>query len=372
MLSAPRASALLSGGRRSTAAEARGDGGEGDRHFRGHGPALDLDSGGREPPQRLDFRRVEMDRRRHLLAPGREVDVAEVEMPERDPSLVQGDRIAHVADEKQGASRRRSRPSGTKHRCDIGDGRHPERHLARHREPHRRPRERVPGDLVIGDQDGLHGECRHPRLQHLSVDEPGVDPDERDPGGTAHCIAFRSCSDAWPIDLRADSASCEAISPMGKEAARSDVALSTMGRFTPVTTSTLRSARKDRQSCVGDPPSRSVSKRTPSPWSTFVIASAIFDRESGCVAETATASTLAIEPTTPSAVRMSSSASFPCEATTSPTIWTNLTRGGGPRRNRYEGLPPTVRRTGGTSTSLFSGAVCVGAFERCTPGAAWR
>src|SRR5205823_1485674 len=290
------------------------------RHGRlgGHRSRLDLGPRRAELLEGFDLGGVEIDGRRHLRAALREMDISQIEMREGDPLLPQGGGVAHVAHEDQRPRSGRPWSAGTEHGRDLRDGGDVEGDLLGNGERHRGAGERVRGHLVVGDQDPLRGERRHPGLEHLSVDEPVVDAYQSDPRGNGHLIAFRNSSEAWPMALRADSASSAAISPMGSGFWRSEIAFRTMGRFTPVTTSTLRSARNERQSWVGDPPRRSVSKRTPSPRSTLAMASAIRPRESGSAAETATPATFSSGPTTPSAVRMSSSASFPCEAMTTP------------------------------------------------------
>src|SRR5207248_9755448 len=257
---------------------------------------------------------VEVRRGGYLPPPVGEVDVAQVQPRNREAVLGESDRVAYVADEEQGAHAGHALSPGPQEVGGRGQLEHLELHLGRDGERHRRARQHVAGGLVVGDQDAVRVERRQPRLEHLAVHEPVVDADQGHARGVLHPILPRKRSDAWPIAFCPASATSRASCSIGFPAARSETSFSTMGRFTPVTTSTFSSVRQGRHSCVGDPPSRSVSSSTPSPPSTARIASSILWRTAGSLASTFTVRTAASWPTTPSAVLSSSSASFPCAA----------------------------------------------------------
>src|SRR5205085_10648286 len=129
----------------------------------------------------------------------------------------------------------------------------------------RRPCEHVSRRFVVGHEDPVSVQRRQPSLEHLAVDEAVVDAHEGDARGRLAQPRLRSdlltCpTERWPASAR----SC-AIWAIGLPLARSPESLSNMGRLTPVTTSTLRSVRNDTQRLVGEPPSRSVRRSTPSP-----------------------------------------------------------------------------------------------------------
>ena len=107
----------------------------------------------------------------------------------------------------------------------------------------------------------------------------------------------------------------------GSVAWRSPASFISIGRFTPVITSTCCAARNGRPRLAGVPPNMSVSTMTPAGRATRVIAAAIASRAvstSSCQPiETATKPESS--PTIISAALTSSVASCPCVTTTTPT-----------------------------------------------------
>src|SRR3954447_3178957 len=291
---------------------------EQDGAFGGDRADLHLGARLRQLIQAGELGRVEEHRGRHLLAPGPEVHVAEVEPRDGHAPAAQPHRIADLAQQEERPRRLRALAARLQHLGGGVEAHDLEVDPRRDGQRHGRARQHVAGGLVVRHQDALRVQGRQPRLQDLAMNEPVVDAHQRNARWAQPIL--RNDSLRWPMERWPASARSCAICAMGLPLARSPESLSSIGRLTPVTTSTWRSVRKETHRLVGDPPSRSVRSRTPSPWSTFWMAAFKSERTSGELATMLTGATCGRPPTTPSAVRIISSASLPWVATTTPIM----------------------------------------------------
>src|SRR5690349_8305015 len=161
---------------------------------------------------------------------------------------------------------------------------------------------------------------------------------DRDGSGGHDVRSPRSRSEATQIALRPSSRISRATARRFPEAPI-DVNLISIGRLTPVITSTLSISRNVIPRFDGVPPNMSVSTSTPSSPRTRSIACAMSSRASftSSCQPIETAVNFGRSPTIISAALTSSFASCPCVTTTTPITTAYRRPGGGGRRDLFPG-----------------------------------